>query len=224
MFSAAIVIDLQGSLDWAMSGESRFATADEAWRAADSTGSLLRWDGYAAVELIVGAYCTRCPGPAEGFLIGTGGAPGMPAIRLCNACAFAVPASQMLRWVTMDQATVELGVPVRPVDAEAGSRLRDERDLRTALDEAEATLIGGELAGQVAESGWRAEVVIAAAGNPRIAAHLAAAVAALGDGTVLDLYPALTALGHALPGAVRRALRATRDGRVATARLGLPRT
>jgi hypothetical protein len=223
MFSAAIVIDLNGVLDWMWSGETRFATADEVWRTVGPAGSVLRWEGYAAVELIVDGCCARCPGPAGGFLIGTDATPEAPATRLCNACAVAVPPAQMLRWVTMERAAVELGVPVRPVGPEDGARIRHERALRAALDEAEATLIGAELAGQIAGAGWRAEVVVAAAGNPRIAAHLAASVAALDQLTVLDLYPGLAALGQALPGAVRRALRATRHGRVATARLGLPR-
>src|SRR3954452_1567527 len=144
MFSPAHITDLHGSLDWSVPTAERYATAGAAWRQVTS-GAVLRWAGSAAAEIIVEAYCARCPGRTDGFLVGSGFEPDAAADRLCSTCVLAVAPARLLRWVTLGRAGAELGVPVRLADDELSCRLRYDRQVRAALDEAEAALIGGEL-------------------------------------------------------------------------------
>jgi hypothetical protein len=221
MFSPAHITDLHGSLDWSVPTAERYATAGAAWRRV-TCGAVLRWAGPAAAEIIVEAYCARCPGRADGFLVGSGGDPDAAADRLCSSCVLAVAPARVLRWVALGRAGAELGVPVRLAGDELSDRIRYDRQVRAALDEAEATLIGAELPTRIALPRWRDEIAAAASGNPRVVTRIADAVAGLADADVHDLYPALTALGRALPPTTARQLEATTAGCVAAARLGLP--
>jgi hypothetical protein len=240
MFSAAVITDRNGSLDWVVLGCARFATAEEVWREPATDGAVLRWawdhgsdghgsdghgsDGHGAdprpTELIVEAFCSRCDATTDGYLIGTGFDDDLAALRLCAGCALAVPPAEMLRWVSIEQAAAELGVPVRLTDGEAGERIRRERRELALMQDVEAGAVGGQLRERVADPEWREHVARSAADNPQVVIGIAAAVAALGDGDVLDLYPCLAALGRALPRAATRWLETS--GPVAAARLGLP--
>ena len=220
MFSAALITDRNGSLDWTVVGCARFGSAEHVWREPATDGAVLRWEGESPVELIVEAFCSRCPGGTDGFLVGTGFDDDLAAMRLCSGCALSVPPTEMLRWVTLDQAAAELGVPVRLASGPVSDQVRSDRLMRTVLDDLEATLVGSNLRERVADPLWREQAVRAAAGNPRVVLGIADAVAGLGDGEVLDLYPALAELGRQLPRSAAHWLETS--GHVAAARLGLP--
>jgi hypothetical protein len=220
MFSAAMITDRNGSLDWTVVGCARFGSAEHVWREPATDGAVLRWEDGSPVELIVEACCSRCPGRTDGFLVGTGFDDDLAAMRLCGGCALSVPPTEMLRWVDLDQAAAELGVQVRLASGAMSEQVRGDRLMRTVLDDLEAALVGSNQRERVADPQWREQAVRAAAGNPRVVVGIADAVAGLGDGEVLDLYPALAELGRQLPRAAARWLESS--GHVAAARLGLP--
>lgn len=220
MFSAALITDRNGSLDWVVLGCARFTSAAEVWREPATDGAVLRWADDTAAELIVEAFCARCDETTDGYLIGTGFDEDLAAMRLCSGCALAVPPAEMLRWVTLDQAATELGVPVSRAEPRVSDQIRRERRMTTVLHDLEANLLGGQLRSRVADPHWREHVARAAEGNAQIVVGIAGAVAALDDTDVLDLYPSLAELGRALPRTATRWLETS--GPVAAARLGLP--
>lgn len=220
MFSAALITDRNGSLDWVVLGCARFATVDEVWREPATDGAVLRWSDDRATEIIVDAFCSRCDEGTDGYLVGTGFDEDLAAMRLCSGCALAVPPAELLRWVSLSQAETELGVPVRRAESLASEQVRRERRTMAVLNDLEGSLVGGQLRDRVADPLWRDHVARAAVGNPQIVIGIADAVAALDDADVLDLYPALAELGRVLPRAATRWLE--KSGPVAAARLGLP--
>src|SRR4051812_35201570 len=104
MFSAALITDRHGSLDWTVVGCARFCSAEQVWREPATDGAVLRWVAERPAELIVEASCSRCPGGTDGYLIGAGFDDDLAAMRLCAGCALSVPAAETLRWVPLDQA------------------------------------------------------------------------------------------------------------------------
>jgi len=220
MFSAAVITDRNGSLDWVVLGCARFDSAEQVWREAATDGAVLRWDGERVAEMIVEPFCSRCEGPTDGFLIGTGLDEDLAALRLCDGCALAVRPAEMLRWVPLPGVSAELGVPVRLGDAAPGGEARRARHTQSVLDELEAAMFGEELRDCVDDPAWRERIARVAATNTQVVVAVAAAVSALGDVEVLDLYPALADLGRKLPRSATRWLESS--GPVAAARLSLP--
>jgi hypothetical protein len=221
MFSAALITDREGSLDWVVLGCARFDAAEQVWAEPATDGAVLRWEGDRVTELIVEPHCARCDGATDGFLIGTGFDDDLAALRLCSGCALAVKPAEMLRWVPIEAAAGELGLPVRLGDAERSDRVRTERRTLAVLDDLEAAVVADELRDRIGDPAWRERIARVSAANPQIVVAVAAAVSALSDVEVLDLYPALAELGHKLPSSATKWLGAS--GRVAAARLGLPR-
>lgn len=220
MFSAAVITDRNGSLDWVVLGCARFDSADEVWREPATDGAVLRWDGERVAEMIVEPFCSRCDGPTDGFLIGVGFDDDLAALRLCDGCALAVCPAEMLRWVPLTGASDELGVPVRLADAGQSDEARRERHTLAVLDDLEAEILGAELSDRIGDPAWRDRIARVSAANPRVVVAVAAAVSALSDVEVLDLYPSLAELGRKLPRSATRWLESS--GPVAAARLGLP--
>jgi hypothetical protein len=217
MFSAAVITDRNGSLDWVVLGCARFDSAEQVWRAPATDGAVLRWDGDEVAEMIVEPFCSRCAGATNGFLIGTGFDEDLAALRLCDGCALAVRPAEMLRWIPLTAVSAELGVPVRLGDVDPG---RAERHTLTVLDDLEAAIVADELRARIDDPAWRERIARGAAANPQVVVAVAAAVSALSDAEVLDLYPSLADLGHKLPRSATRWLESS--GPVAAARLSLP--
>jgi hypothetical protein len=220
MFSAALITDRDGSLDWVVLGCARFDSVEQVWGEPATDGAVLRWEDDRVAEMIVEALCSRCDGATDGFLIGTGFDEDLAALRLCSACALAVKPAEMLRWVPIEGAAGELGVPVRLADAVLGAQVRRERRTLAVLDDLEAAVVADELRNRIGDPHWRDRIARVSAANPHVVVAVAAAVAALSDVEVLDLYPALAELGHKLPRAATKWLEVS--GQVAAARLGLP--
>jgi hypothetical protein len=220
MFSAALITDRDGSLDWVVLGCARFDSAEQVWGEPATDGAVLRWEDDRVTEMIVEAFCSRCDGPTDGFLIGTGFDEDLAALRLCAGCALAVEPAEMLRWVPLEGAAGELGVPVRLADAFLSDQVRSERRTLAVLDDLEAAVVGDELRNRISDPHWRERIARVSAANPQVVVAVAAAVAALSELEVLDLYPALAELGHQLPRAATKWLEVS--GQVAAARLGLP--
>lgn len=220
MFSAALITDRNGSLDWVVLGCARFDSAEQVWGEPATDGAVLRWDGDRVAEMIVEAICSRCDGATDGFLIGTGFDADLAALRLCSGCALAVEPAEMLRWVPLNGAAGELGVPLRLADAELSDQVRRERRTLAVLDDLEAAVVGDELRDRISDPAWRERIARVSAANPHVVVAVAAAVAALSDVEVLDLYPALAELGRKLPRPATKWLEVS--GQVAAARLGLP--
>jgi hypothetical protein len=220
MFSAAVITDRNGSLDWVVLGCARFDSAEQVWREPATDGAVLRWDGDRVAEMLVEPFCSRCDGTTGGFLIGTGFDEDLAALRLCDGCALAVRPAEMLRWVPLNGASAELGVPVRLADADRSDQARRERHTLAVLDDLEAVIVGDELRDRIGDPAWRDRVARVSAGNPQVVVAVAGAVSALSDVEVLDLYPALAELGRKLPRSATRWLESS--GPVAAARLGLP--
>jgi hypothetical protein len=220
MFSAAVITDRNGSLDWVVLGCARFDSAEQVWREPATDGAVLRWAGGEVAELIVEPFCSRCDGATGGFLIGTGFDEDLAALRLCDGCARAAHPAEMLRWVSLTGASAELGVPVRLADADRSGQARRERHTLAVLDDLEAVIVGDELRDRIEDPAWRDRIARVAAGNSQVVVAVAAAVSALSDVEVLDLYPSLAELGRKLPRSATRWLESS--GPVAAARLGLP--
>jgi hypothetical protein len=220
MFSAAVITDRNGSLDWVVLGCARFDSAEQVWGEPATDGAVLRWAGDQVAEMIVEAFCSRCEGATGGFLIGTGFDEDLAALRLCDSCALAVCPAEMLRWVSLSGASTELGVPVRLSDAARSGQARRERDTLAVLDDLEAAVVADELRARISDPAWRDRIARVSAANPQVVVGVAAAVAALSDVEVLDLYPSLAELGRKLPRSATRWLESS--GPVAAARLGLP--
>jgi hypothetical protein len=220
MFSAAVITDRNGSLDWVVLGCARFDSAEQVWREPATDGAVLRWAGEQVAEMIVEPFCSRCDAPTDGFLIGTGFDEDLAALRLCAGCALAVSPAEMLRWVPLTGAATELGVPVRLADADRSGEARRERRTLAVLDDLEAAIVADELRTRVSDPAWCDRIARVTAANPRVVVAVAAAVAALTDLEVLDLYPSLSELGRKLPRSATTWLESS--GPVAAARLGLP--
>lgn len=220
MFSAAVITDRNGSLDWVVLGCARFDSAEQVWREPATDGAVLRWDGGEVAEMLVEPFCSRCDGATDGFLIGTGFDEDLAALRLCDGCALAVRPAEMLRWVPLTGAATELGVPVRLADADRGGQARRERHTLAVLDDLEAVIVADELRAHITDPAWRDRVARVAAANNQVVVAVAAAVSALSDVEVLDLYPSLAELGRKLPRSATSWLESS--GPVAAARLGLP--
>jgi hypothetical protein len=220
MFSAAVITDRNGSLDWVVLGCARFDSAELVWREPATDGAVLRWAGDRVAEMIVEPFCSRCDAPTDGFLIGTGFDDDLAALRLCDGCALAVRPAEMLRWVPLTGAATELGVPVRLADAARSDQARSERRTLAVLDDLEAAIIADELRSRIGDPAWRDRITRVTAANPQMIVAVAAAVAALSDVEVLDLYPSLSDLGGKLPRPAIAWLESS--GPVAAARLGLP--
>jgi hypothetical protein len=220
MFSAAVITDRNGSLDWVVLGCARFDSAEQVWGEPATDGAVLRWDGDQVAEMIVEAFCSRCDGSTGGFLIGTGFDEDLAALRLCDGCALAVRPAEMLRWIPLTGASTELGVPVRVSDAARSGQARRERHTLAVLDDLEAAVVADELRARISDPAWRDHISRVSAANPQVVVAVAAAVAALSDVEVLDLYPSLAELGRKLPRSATRWLESS--GPVAAARLGLP--
>jgi hypothetical protein len=220
MFSAAVITDRNGSLDWVVLGCARFDSAEQVWGEPATDGAVLRWDGDQVAEMIVEAFCSRCDGTTDGFLIGTGFDEDLAALRLCDGCALAVRPAEMLRWIPISGASTELGLPVRLSDAARSGQARRERHTLAVLDDLEAAVVADELRTRISDVAWRDRIARISAANPQVVVAVAAAVAALSDVEVLDLYPALSELGRKLPRSATKWLESS--GPVAAARLGLP--
>jgi hypothetical protein len=225
MFSAAVITDRNGSLDWVVLGCARFDSAEQVWGEPATDGAVLRWDGDRVAEMIVEALCSRCDGTTDGFLIGTGFDEDLAALRLCDGCAFTAHPTEMLRWVPLSGAAGELGVPVRLADADRPDRAGadqagTDRDTLAVLDDLEAAIVADELRARITDPAWRDRIARVAAANPQVVVAVAAAVSALSDVEVLDLYPGLAELGRRLPRSATKWLESS--GPVAAARLGLP--
>jgi hypothetical protein len=220
MFSAAMITDRNGSLDWVVLGCARFDSAEQVWGEPATDGAVLRWEGDRVTEMIVEANCARCEGQTHGFLIGTGFDEDLAALRLCDGCALAVKPAEMLRWVPLSGAAGELGVPVRLADADLSNQARSERRTLAVLDDLESAVVADELRDRISDAAWRDRIARVSAANPHVVVAVAAAVAALSDVEVLDLYPSLAELGRKLPRSATRWLESS--GPVAAARLGLP--
>jgi len=220
MFSAAVITDRNGSLDWVVLGCARFDSAEQVWREPATDGAILRWDGERVAEMIVDPFCSRCEGATDGFLIGTGFDEDLAALRLCDGCALAVRPAEMLRWVPLSSVSAELGVPVRLGDPGRSGEARRELHTLAILDDLEAGLVADELRERIEDPAWRERIARVSAANPQIVVAVAAAVSALSDVEVLDLYPSLAELGRKLPRSATRWLESS--GPVAAARLGLP--
>jgi hypothetical protein len=220
MFSAAVITDRNGSLDWVVLGCARFDSAEQVWREPATDGAVLRWDGGQVAEMLVEPFCSRCDGATDGFLIGTGFDEDLAALRLCDGCALAVRPAKMLRWVPLTGAATELGVPVRLADADRSGQARRERHTLAVLDDLEAVIVADELRARITDPAWRDRIARVAAANIQVVVAVATAVSALSDVEVLDLYPSLAELGRTLPRSATSWLESS--GPVAAARLGLP--
>ncbi|GGK91512.1 hypothetical protein [Mangrovihabitans endophyticus] len=113
--------------------------------------------------------------------------------RLCDVCAFGLEA------LTLPELAAQLGVAVRlaPVLARSG---------RGGADTPAVTVsnrIAGEFALGVADPSWRAALCRELARNPMAVNGVIIGAGALSHREVLDLFPALRALGAQLPRRVR---------------------
>ena len=138
--------------------------------------------------------------------------------RLCNTCAFGLDV------LTVPELSVRLGMAVRLSAVLAGSG-------RPAGAESacpSGNRIVRELASRVSDPAWRMELCAELAHHPSSVNGLLIGVGTLSHREVLDLYPALCALGSQLPVSVhedlsRATVRPLSPAGVAALRLGLSR-
>ncbi|GAB1640975.1 hypothetical protein [Krasilnikovia sp. MM14-A1259] len=196
-------------------------------------------DGYTSEEAALQA-CRATPGPYFGvgrFDAGgrlaevvmdaiceaPGGCPSAAMVvdahtfrRLCDACAYG------LATLTVPELAERLGVAVRPAPVLATSGRHAAPDAGCAA----GTRIAREFATHVADPIWRMELCAELARTPPAVNGLIIGVGALSHRDVLDLFPALCALGTQLPVGIRADLRRATvrplsPGGVAALRLGL---
>lgn len=135
---------------------------------------------------------------------------------LCDTCAFG------LQVLTVPELAAQLGVAVRlaPVLARSGRHAAAEDGCGVS------NRIAREFADHVGDPMWRMELCAELARNPAAVNGLLIGVGALSHRDVLDLYPALCALGSQLPVGVhsdllRATVRPMSPAGVAALRLGL---
>lgn len=136
--------------------------------------------------------------------------------RLCDTCAFGLDV------LTVDELAARLGVAVRPAPAMARSGRHAAVENRWGA----GNRIAREFASHVSDPVWRVELCAELARNPSAVNGLLIGVGALSHRDVLDLYPALCALGAQLPVGVhadllRATVRPLSPAGVAALRLGL---
>ncbi|GIJ49106.1 hypothetical protein Val02_59920 [Virgisporangium aliadipatigenens] len=151
-------------------------------------------------EVIVDPVCSVANGPeGEHCQLPVAAAAGHDDLYRprCAGCAEGLPE------ITLTELGLELGVPVRT----AGTSARHGRRVRMRLVRILTGRIRTELAGHVADPGWRRSICAALLKEPLAADGLVEAVGALGDKQVLDLFPALCQLTGELPVPVLRRLR-----------------
>ena len=136
--------------------------------------------------------------------------------RLCDTCAFGLDV------LTVGEVAAQLGVAIRlaPAMARSGRHAAAENRWGTG------NRIACEFASHVSDPVWRVELCAELARNPSAVNGLLIGVGALSHRDVLDLYPALCALGAQLPVGVhadllRAAVRPFSPAGVAALRLGL---
>jgi hypothetical protein len=136
--------------------------------------------------------------------------------RLCDTCSFG------LEVLTVAELSMRLGIAVRlaPVLARSGRHATAEFAC-TATNR-----IARELASSVTDPAWRVDLCAELARTPAAVNGLLIGVGALSHRDVLDLYPALCALGSQLPAGVHADLLRATDrplspAGVAALRLGL---
>jgi len=163
-------------------------------------------------EIIMDAVCGPlgdCPRPATVVHTQT-------FQRLCDTCGFGLDV------LTVPQLAVRLGIGVRlaPVLARSGRHAAAEFAFTAS------NRIAREFATHVADPRWRADLCGELARNPSSLNGLLIGVGALSHRDVLDLYPALCALGTELPACVhgdllRATARPMSPAGVTALRLGL---
>ena len=136
--------------------------------------------------------------------------------RLCDTCAFG------LEVLTVSELALRLGISVRlaPVLARSGRHVAAEFACTAS------NRIAREFASHVDDPAWRMELCSELARTPSAVNGLLIGVGALSYSDVLDLYPALCALGSQLPVGVhadllRATVRPLSPAGVAALRLGL---
>jgi hypothetical protein len=136
--------------------------------------------------------------------------------RLCDTCSFGLDV------LTVGELAMRLGIAVRmaPVLARSGRHAAAEFACTAS------NRIAREFASRVHDPDWRADVCAELARNPTAVNGLLIGVGALSHRDVLDLYPALCALGGQLPSGVygdllRATARPLSPAGVAGLRLGL---
>jgi hypothetical protein len=162
-------------------------------------------------EIVMDTACgwaTDCPRPASMVHAET-------FDRLCDTCAFGLDV------LTVDELAARLGVAVRLAPAMARSGRHAAADTWGA-----GNRIAREFASHVGDPVWRTELCAELARNPSAVNGLLIGVGALSHRDVLDLYPALCALGAQLPvgvhaDLVRATVRPLSPAGVAALRLGL---
>ncbi|WP_067500934.1 hypothetical protein [Actinoplanes sp. TFC3] len=160
-------------------------------------------------EIIMDSECGDCAGPAVVVHAET----FQP---LCDTCSFG------LEVLTVPDLSVRLGVAVRlaPVLAPSGRHAAPDESC------AVTNRIARELMQHIEDPVWRMELCSELARTPGAVNGLLIGVGALSHRDVLDLYPALCALGTQLPGTihadlVRATARPLSPAGVAALRLGL---
>jgi hypothetical protein len=136
--------------------------------------------------------------------------------RFCDTCAFGLDV------LTIDELAAQLGVAVRLAPAMA----RSGRHAAVQSRWGAGNRIAREFASHVSDPVWRSELCAELARNPTAVNGLLIGVGALSHRDVLDLYPALCALGTQLPVGVhadllRATVRPLSPAGVAALRLGL---
>jgi hypothetical protein len=136
--------------------------------------------------------------------------------RLCDTCAVAREV------LTVAELSVRLGIAVRPAPVLA----RSGRQAAAEFACTDGNRIARELVSRVADPEWRMELCAELARTPSAVNGLLIGVGGLSHRDVLDLYPALCALGSQLPVAVhadllRATARPLSPAGVAALRLGL---
>jgi hypothetical protein len=136
--------------------------------------------------------------------------------RLCDTCGFGLDV------LSVPQLAVRLGIAVRLAPALA----RSGRHAAAEFAFTASNRIAREFASRVEDPRWRAELCAELARNPSSVNGLLIGVGALSHRDVLDLFPALCALGAQLPACVhgdllRATARPLSPAGVAALRLGL---
>jgi hypothetical protein len=136
--------------------------------------------------------------------------------RLCDTCAFG------LAVLTVSELAVRLGIAVRPAPVLA----RSGRHAAAEFACTAGNRIAGELATHVHDPTWRTALCAELFRDPAAVNGLLIGVGALSHRDVLDLYPALRALGDQLPigvhgDLVRATARPLSPAGLAALRLGL---
>jgi len=163
-------------------------------------------------EIVMDTACGSpgdCPRPASAVRAET-------FQRLCDTCAYGLDV------LTVDELAARLGVAVRLAPAMA----RSGRHAAAVSRWGAGNRIAREFSSHVIDPIWRAELCTELARNPGAVNGLLIGVGALSHRDVLDLYPALCALGTELPVGVhadllRATVRPLSPAGVAALRLGL---